>query len=109
MTAPGGRAMARRLRALAVAAAATLLCGTTLAAEPRRAPPHPPSTAPGFGDLVERLMPTVVNVASIQIPTPAEGAREPPPLPPDVVLDELFRDLLERQRRNRAPTGRNAR
>jgi serine protease Do len=44
----------------------------------------------------------VVNVASVQLPTAAEAAREPSPLPPEIVLDELFRDLLERQRRNRA-------
>ncbi|MBV8167131.1 MAG: trypsin-like peptidase domain-containing protein, partial [Alphaproteobacteria bacterium] len=100
--------MARRLRTLSIVAAVTLLGVATQAAEPRRAPPHLPSTAPGFGDLVERLLPTVVNVASVQLPTPAESAREPLPLPPDVVLDELFRDLLERQRR-RAPAARNSR
>ncbi|MBI3513966.1 MAG: trypsin-like peptidase domain-containing protein, partial [Proteobacteria bacterium] len=76
-------------------AVAWLVAVAAAAAEPaRRAPP-----APSFADLVDRLLPTVVNVATVH-----EG--EPSPqrelnLPPGLPLDELFRDLLERQRRGR--------
>jgi len=61
----------------------------------------PREPAPGYADLVARLLPAVVNV-SAEHEAPARETRDIVPLPPGVKLDELFRDLLERQRRNGA-------
>jgi serine protease Do len=69
--------------------------GLAMAAGPAREP------APGYADLVARLLPAVVNVAAVH-EAPAREARDIVPLGPGVQLDELFRDLLERQRRNAA-------
>ncbi len=59
-----------------------------------------PRSAPSFADLVARLLPTVVNVATVhEAAAPPERALT---LPPDLSLDDLFRDLLMRQRDRRA-------
>ena len=65
--------------------------GAALAAETTHRAP-----APSFADLVARLLPTVVNVATVH-----EAAAPPErelTLPPGLSLDDLFRDLLMRQR-----------
>jgi serine protease Do len=69
------------------------------AAEPALGTPRgvPPPT--GFADLVDRLKPAVVSVASAHEAKP--GVDPALTLPPGLSLDDLFRDLLERQR-NRA-------
>lgn len=66
--------------------------GFAAAASPAREAP------PGYADLVERLLPAVVNVAAMR-EAPEPGVRDVVPLAPGVKLDELLRDLLERQRR----------
>ncbi|MEJ0068889.1 MAG: trypsin-like peptidase domain-containing protein [Pseudomonadota bacterium] len=63
------------------------------AAQPARQP------APSFASLVARLLPAVVNVATLH-EAPAVDARDPTPLLQGVPLDDLFRDLLERRRRD---------
>ena len=71
------------------------------------AEPAPRAPAPSFADLVDRLMPTVVNVATVHQVEPAPERELV--LPPGLVLDELFKDLLQRQRRGRPAPERPAR
>src|ERR1700722_1882103 len=94
-----GCAMARCRAGLVIAAGwlgvGGLPGGEAEAAQPAREMP------PGFADLVERLLPAVVNVATLH-DAPERTSTEAAPLGPGVVLDDLFRDLLERQRHARA-------
>ncbi len=87
--------MARWRLGAALIAASGIVALAVAAAEPaRRAPPTPPP--PSFAELVARLLPTVVNVASVHEATPAPDRDLN--LPPGLALDDLFRDLLSRQR-----------
>ncbi|HUA52937.1 MAG TPA: trypsin-like peptidase domain-containing protein [Candidatus Sulfotelmatobacter sp.] len=83
-----------RIGAAIVAASCALPLGAG-AAEPHRPP------TPGFADLVERLMPAVVNIATVHEAS-APTLDRALALPPGLSLDDLFRDLLERQRKRAA-------
>ena len=83
-----------RIGAVIVAASCALPWGAD-AAEP-----HRPPTA-GFADLVDRLMPAVVNIATVHEAS-APTLDRALALPPGLSLDDLFRDLLERQRKRAA-------
>jgi serine protease Do len=91
-----GRPMARWRPGLVIAmgwlAVGGLAPGQAYSAQPSRDAPA------GFADLVDRLLPAVVNVATVH-EAPEGAASEVAPLGPGVPLDDLFRDLLERQRR----------
>jgi serine protease Do len=90
---------------LAAPLLAAAVAGAAAAEPPRR--PSPTAAAPSFADLVDKLLPAVVNVATVH------EAEAPPPrelaLPPGLPLDDLFRDLLERQRRGRNAPDKPAR
>jgi serine protease Do len=57
------------------------------------------SAPEGFADLVERLLPAVVNISTTQRTTEAKGP-ELPQFPPGSPFEEFFKDFFERQRPN---------
>lgn len=69
------------------------------------------STPAGFADLSERLLPAVVNVSTTQkVGSDAEDdeqdmLQELPPLPPGSPFEELFRDFMERHKRQMPQQG----
>ena len=67
-------------------------------AGPAAARPAPDS----FSDLANRLLPTVVNIATTQTLKPGEADGSFADLPPDSPLQELFKDYLSKNR-NAAP------
>jgi serine protease Do len=90
-----------RIGAGIVAAGCALSLGAS-AAELHRPPSERAASerqpSPGFADMVDRLMPAVVNIATVH-EAAAEGLERALTLPPGLSLDDLFRDLLERQRK----------
>ena len=83
-----------------------VLLTPALAAPPKPpAPPAKPVTAVApitpvrgapatFADLADRLLPTVVNIATTQTLKPSGGAQALPNIPPGSPLADLFKDLL---------------
>ncbi len=57
------------------------------------------SGPPGFADLAEKLIPSVVNISTTQTITPREGLEGLPELqfPPGSPFEEFFKDLLQKQ------------
>ena len=88
---PAGSGALRRLAAVAAVAAAVLVGAAPVSAAP------PPA---GFADLVDRLLPAVVNISTVQTPE-KRSEDEPPPfrrLPPGSAFEEFFRQFFDRQR-----------
>ncbi len=83
----------RAVGALAVAGMLTL--GGVPEAAARSAPES-------FADLVEKLMPSVVNIATTQ-KMPERRQMEVPRLPPGSPFEEFFKDFFERQQRGGTP------
>ncbi|WP_119420129.1 DegQ family serine endoprotease [Desertibaculum subflavum] len=81
-------------RMVAVAAVATIAAlQFPVPAEARGAPDS-------FADMVEKLMPAVVNIATTQkLPERRQGTPEMPKLPPGSPFEEFFKDFFDRQQR----------
>jgi serine protease Do len=81
----------------AVAAVAlTASAATAVATVPASAPPAPAQAAPGFADVVARVMPAVVNISTTRA---AEEISAPSPqAPPGSPLEEMLRRFFEMQR-----------
>ncbi len=60
------------------------------------------SAPDSFADLVERLMPSVVNIATTQ-KMPERRQMDVPRLPPGSPFEEFFKDFFERQQRGGSP------
>jgi len=58
-------------------------------------------TPEGFADLAARLTPAVVNISTTQNITTAQVPELMPQFPPGSPFEELFRDFLERRRKER--------
>ena len=58
------------------------------------APITPAAGRPRFADLADRLLPTVVNIATTQTLKPVGGAQGLPNIPPGSPLADLFKDFL---------------
>ncbi len=90
--------------------AATLALATVLAAPavPGLVPPAAARPAPdSFADLAQRLLPGVVNISSSTTVTASNTDRpgvgpEMPLFPPGSPFEQLFRDFMERNRKNHA-------
>ncbi|MEA4838233.1 MAG: DegQ family serine endoprotease [Rhodospirillaceae bacterium] len=82
---------------------AALAAGIALAT-PAQAGPAPDS----FADLAEKLLPTVVNIATTQTVKNPERMPDMPQFPPGSPFDELFRDFFDRQGRMEGPVPRRA-
>ncbi|MDY0241042.1 MAG: trypsin-like peptidase domain-containing protein, partial [Rhodospirillaceae bacterium] len=82
---------------------AAFAAGIALAA-PAQAAPAPDS----FADLAEKLLPTVVNIATTQTVKNPERMPDMPQFPPGSPFDELFRDFFDRQGRMEGPVPRRA-
>ncbi len=82
------RTLRRGLLALGVALSAPLAVSPAVA---RGAPDS-------FSELANRLLPTVVNIATTQTLKPGDPEAALPDLPPDSPLQELFKDYLNRNR-----------
>ncbi len=63
------------------------------------APAFARSGPPGFADLAEKLIPSVVNISTTQTVSPREGLEGLPELqfPPGSPFEEFFKDLLQKQ------------
>ena len=92
-----------KIRAVSLAVATVL----ALPAVPGFLPPALARPAPdSFADLAARLLPAVVNISSSQTVTAQNGDRpgagpEMPLFPPGSPFEQLFRDFMERNHRNR--------
>lgn len=83
----------RFVGALAVAG---MLAGATVSDAVARSAPD------SFADLVEKLMPSVVNIATTQ-KMPERRQMDVPKLPPGSPFEEFFKDFFERQQRGGTP------
>jgi serine protease Do len=83
----------RNLRAVATAAFA-LAASFMLAPMPAIARGAPES----FADLADKLLPTVVNIATTQTLKPNAETAQMPDLPPDSPLQKLFKDYLNQNK-----------
>jgi len=93
-------------RWLLPASLSLVLLTPAIAAPPKPAAPPPKpvtTTAPvtpvrgapaSFADLADRLLPTVVNIATTQTLKPVGGAQGLPNIPPGSPLADLFKDFL---------------
>ena len=73
---------------------------TTVAALQAPAPAQARAAPDSFADLVEKLMPAVVNIATTQkLPERRQGTPEMPKLPPGSPFEEFFKDFFDRQQR----------
>jgi serine protease Do len=70
-----------------------------LAVQPLIAAPAEARDAPeSFADLVDKLMPTVVNITTTQnIPQQGQRLRDMPQLPPGSPFEELFKDFFDKK------------
>ncbi len=94
----------RRSRAFAVALLASTILGGGLAyAEDETAPASGPlQLAPvvnqaGFSDLVTKVKPAVVNIATSEMPKPMQETPETPETPPNMQLPDMFRHFFDHQ------------
>ena len=81
----------------AVVAAVTVL-GLALAQPVLVAPAAAREAPESFADLVDKLMPTVVNITTTQnIPQQGQRLRDMPQLPPGSPFEELFKDFFDKK------------
>ncbi len=90
----GGRRRAAFGRALAAMMVAAPAAAALTAPIPAIARPAPDS----FADLAQRLLPTVVNIATEQTLKNLGPQASLPNLPPDSPLNDLFKQFLDRNR-----------
>src|SRR3546814_410212 len=70
---------------------------------------NPPVTVPpmaqraGFADLVARVKPAVVNIATTEKVDDKSGQQQMPNFPPGSPFEEFFRQFMEQQQRHRGP------
>ena len=77
---------------------ALLALAAATAPQPVRAQAEPP--AAGFGDLVERVSPAVVNISSTREVNGVQAPEFPlPEFPPGSPFEEFFRDFFDREQR----------
>jgi serine protease Do len=77
-----------------------------LTVSPQSAQPQAPPPTAGFGDLVARVSPAVVNISSTRQVNGVQGPEFPlPEFPPGSPFEEFFRDFFDReqQRPDRLP------
>ncbi len=83
-----------RKAALAAVTAAGLVLAQPVFVAPAEARDAPQS----FADLVDRLMPTVVNITTTQnIPQQGQRLRDMPQLPPGSPFEELFKEFFDKK------------
>jgi serine protease Do len=81
----------------AVVSAVTIL-GLALAQPILVAPAAAREAPESFADLVDKLMPTVVNITTTQnIPQQGQRLRDMPQLPPGSPFEELFKDFFDKK------------
>ena len=82
-----------------------LVAGALLALAPTVAAAQGQPPVAGFGDLVERVSPAVVNISSTREVDGVQGPEFPlPEFPPGSPFEEFFRDFFDREQRpDRAP------
>src|SRR3954469_18717881 len=83
---------------LATLLALAFLPGPQVRAEEPAAAPHPATArVPGFEDLAERLLPTVVNVSTTEkLKSPVQGELPPmPELPPGSPFEQFFKNFYD--------------
>lgn len=61
------------------------------------------SAPDSFADLAEKLSPAVVNISTTQTINAGDGDVPMPEFPPGSPFEDLFKDFLDRQRRDRGP------
>jgi serine protease Do len=85
--------------------AALLICMGVMAPKPVAAETAAAVHMPGFEDLAERLLPTVVNVATTsKVPSPAQGELPAmPELPPGSPFEQFFKDFYDQYQNNKLP------
>ena len=98
-----GSAPHRWTRWVALWVALLVLAAAATTPQPVRAQAVPP--AAGFGDLVERVSPAVVNISSTREVNGVQAPEFPlPEFPPGSPFEEFFRDFFDReQRQNQLP------
>lgn len=95
----------RRVSAFAAALlAGSLLGGGVALADAATAPLQlaPVANPAGFSQLVTKVKPAVVNIATTEIPKQPD-AQDAPQMPPDFPFPELFRHFFDQQQRSAAP------
>jgi serine protease Do len=85
--------------------AALLICVGVLAPKPVAAETAAAVHMPGFEDLAERLLPTVVNVATTsKVASPVQGELPPmPELPPGSPFEQFFKDFYDQYQNGKPP------
>ncbi|MBM3558905.1 MAG: DegQ family serine endoprotease [Alphaproteobacteria bacterium] len=86
-------------RIVGIAVMSGLLVLSSLPAQARQAPES-------FADLAEKLLPTVVNISTIQAPQGQQGPQarpDMPQVPPGSPFEEFFKHFFDRQRPDSGP------
>lgn len=81
-----------------VAVAAVTAVGLVLAQPILEAPAEAREAPQSFADMVDKLLPTVVNIATTQnLPQQGPRLRDMPQLPPGSPFEELFKEFFDRR------------